>query len=80
LVEIADLKVTLAVPEHIGRVVPAAKLQTDLTMLLKRLIDRIEEKAQESHSAADRVLGMRVPSGVSVAFSPSRPRRRPTGR
>ena len=69
LVEIAELKVTLAVATHIGRAVPSAKLQTDLTMLLKRLIARIEEKAQEGHSAADRVLGRRPPSGKPVAFT-----------
>ena len=69
LVEIAELKVTLAVGTHIGRAVPSAKLQTDLTMLLKRLIARIEEKAQEGHSAADRVLGKRPPSGKPVTFT-----------
>ncbi|WP_295389109.1 AAA domain-containing protein [uncultured Thiodictyon sp.] len=69
LVEIAELKVTLAVATHIGRAVPSARLQTDLTMLLKRLIARIEEKAQEGHSAADRVLGKRPPSGKPVTFT-----------
>jgi len=70
LVEIAELKVTLAVATHIGRAVPSAKLQTDLTMLLKRLIARIEEKAQEGHSAADRVLGKRPSSGKLATFTP----------
>jgi MoxR-like ATPase len=53
---------------NIGRNIPAARLLTDLTMLLRQLIKRIEEKAQSEHPAADRVLGFRPPTGAPVEF------------
>ena len=69
IVEAEDLIVTIAVPRNIGRNIPAARLLTDLTMLLRQLIKRIEEKAQSEHPAADRVLGFRPPTGAPVEFS-----------
>ena len=70
VLDIGDFGVTLAVPKHIGRNIPTARLQTDLTMLLLRLIDRIDEKGQQDHPAADRVLGFRLPAGAAAKFVP----------
>jgi hypothetical protein len=61
VVSIEDLSVVLELPKHIGGSIAQAKLKTDLTMLLLKLIERIETKGVDSHPAADRVLGFRLP-------------------
>ncbi|MDZ4288501.1 MAG: AAA domain-containing protein, partial [Prosthecobacter sp.] len=65
VVEIEDLSVVLELPKHIGATVPQAKLKTDLTMLLLRLIDRIETKGLNSYPPADRVLGF-TPATLAI--------------
>lgn len=65
VIEIEDLSVVLELPKHIGGSIPQAKLKTDLTMLLLRLIERIETKGIDHHPAADRILGL-APSSVGV--------------
>lgn len=77
IVDVHDFNVTLAVSEHIGSLISAARLETDLTMLLRRLIDRIDEKGQEDHPAADRVLGSRTPSGTAVSLDLRNQRQNP---
>ena len=64
---IEEVKVTLTSAEHLGRALPNAKLKTNLTMLLRRLIERIEQKAMESWPAADRLL-----EGGPVSGEPER--------
>lgn len=68
IIEAEDLSVTLTVPKNIGRNIPTARLLTDLTMLLRQLISRIEEKGQSEHPAADRVLGFRAPAREPLNF------------
>jgi len=68
IIEAEDLSVTLAVPKNIGRNIPTARLLTNLTMLLRQLISRIEEKGQSEHRAADRVLGYRAPAREPLNF------------
>jgi hypothetical protein len=69
ITEAEELSVTLAVPKNIGHNIPTARLLTDLTMLLRQLISRIEEKGQSEHPAADRVLGLNASAGAPVEFS-----------
>ncbi|QIF04265.1 AAA domain-containing protein [Roseimicrobium sp. ORNL1] len=68
IVESTETEVTLDVPVNFGRIVPNAKLITNLTMLLEKLISRIEEKGETPHPAAERILGLVAPSGSPVDF------------
>jgi hypothetical protein len=63
LVSFEGLSVVVSVGTDLGEFVPSARLQTDLTFLLRKLILRIEEKRDSPNPGADRLLGLRPPSG-----------------
>jgi len=48
----------------LGKFVPIAKLQTNLTILMRKLIERIEDNAEQQNPAAERMLGNATVSGV----------------
>lgn len=68
VIEIEDLSIVLELPTHIGVLLPQAKLKTDLTMLLLKLIERIETKGINHHPAADRALGLSCSSVSALRF------------
>jgi len=70
VIEIHDNEVTLAVPERLSPPALQGKLHTDLSMLLEKLIERIESKGLSQQPPADRILGFAVPSGRSLDFTP----------
>lgn len=70
VIEIHDNEVTLAVPERLPPPALQGKLITDLSMLLEKLIERIESKGLSQQPSADRILGFAVPSGGSLDFTP----------
>jgi len=63
VVTVEDLKITVSVGVNLGPSIPFARLQSDLTMLLRRLIERIEAKAGEANPAGERILGKSPVSG-----------------
>jgi AAA domain len=63
VVAVDGLQVTLAIPEDIGDYVPRATLQSDLTHLLRTLIQRVEEFAGHPNPAGSRLLGEISASG-----------------
>jgi len=69
VVSVEGLSITLSVPEDIGAFVPSAKLQSDLTQLMRKLIDRIEAHADKPNPAGERVRGARSVSGDPVAYA-----------
>lgn len=54
---IDGLQVTLSVAEDLGDYVPRATMQSDLTFLLRTLIQRVEGFAERPNPAGDRLLG-----------------------
>jgi hypothetical protein len=56
IISIVGLTVTLHVAENLGAFVPTARLQTDLTFLLRRLIERVESLANNCNHVADRLI------------------------
>ena len=56
VVAIDGMVITLGVPEDLGPGVPCARLQSNLTLLMRRLIARIEEKAEIPNPSGDRIL------------------------
>jgi AAA domain-containing protein/phospholipase D-like protein len=68
VVTVEDLRITVSVGVDLGLSVPFARLQSDLTLLLRRLIERIETKASEPNPACDRILGNAAVSGEVSSF------------
>ncbi|HMN99825.1 MAG TPA: AAA domain-containing protein [Miltoncostaeaceae bacterium] len=56
VVSVSGLAVTLSIPQDLGQFVPVARLQTDMTFLLRKLIDRIEAIGHGDNVAGDRLL------------------------
>ena len=63
IVSTEGLTITLSVGIDLGEFVPNARLQTDLTFLLRKLIERVEALNAKENPAGDRILGFREPSG-----------------
>ena len=57
IVAVDGLQVTLSVAEDLGDYVPRATLQSDLTFLLRTLIQRIEGFSERANPAGTRLLG-----------------------
>jgi len=68
LISVEGLAVTLSVPSDLGDFVPEARLQTDLTFLLRKLIDRIETSSGQPNPAGDRMLGREPVAGEPQDF------------
>lgn len=66
IVSVEGLSVTVSVPIDIGEFVPRARLQSDLTHLLRTLIDRIEVLAAAENLAGARLLGQQAPAGAPL--------------
>ena len=56
VISVEGMAVTLSVPEDLGRFVPVARLQSNLAQLMRRLIERIEQKAEVPNVVGDRIL------------------------
>src|SRR5207244_774722 len=63
VVSVEGLAVTLSVPADLGEFVPRAALQSDLTHLLRRLVERIEDLRERPNPAGERLLGKAAPRG-----------------
>jgi hypothetical protein len=63
IVSLEGVSITISVPEPLGDFIPHASLQSDLTMLLRILIERIEALSTQPNPAGDRLLGETTPAG-----------------
>lgn len=63
IVSVEGLRLVISVETDLGKFVPMARLQTNLTLLLRKLIERIENNASASNPAASRMLGAAPVSG-----------------
>lgn len=57
VISIDGMAITLSIREDLGAFVPNALLRSDLTFLMRKLIDRIESKKDSSNPVGDRILG-----------------------
>ena len=62
IVAVDGMTIILSCPVDLGEYIPHARLVSDLTFLLRRLIERIEELAETTNEVGDRIL---TNSGVS---------------
>jgi AAA domain len=69
IVSIEGLTITISVAVDLGNFVSSARLQTDLTFLLRKLIERIEFLNGKSNPAGDRILAFTEASGVNESIS-----------
>lgn len=69
IVSIEGLTITISVEVDLGNFVPNARLQTDLSFLLRKLIERIELLNGKTNLAGDRILGFIEASGVNRSIS-----------
>jgi len=60
VISIDGMSITLSIPEDLGAFVPNALLRSDLVFLMRKLIDRIESKADIPNPVGDRILGAPV--------------------
>ena len=56
IVAVDGLTVVLSIPENLGTVVPFARLQSNLTFLMRKLIARIEAMSGKTNVVGDRIL------------------------
>lgn len=68
IVSTEGLRIVISVETDLGNFVPTAKLQTNLTILMRKLIERIENNASQQNPAAQRMLG-----NANVSGSPEKP-------
>lgn len=67
VISVEGLAVTISVTEDLGETIAHASLRSDLTLLLRRLISRIEDLAEVENPAGDRLLGQALVSGAPTA-------------
>jgi hypothetical protein len=72
IVSVEGLRIVISVETDLGNFVPSARLQTNLTILMRKLIERIENNASTGNPAASRMLGTNPVSG-----NPKRPEGNP---
>lgn len=60
VVAVDGMAITLSVPQDLGSFVPCARLHSNLTFLMRKLIERIETKVNLPNVVGDRLLGADV--------------------
>lgn len=71
IVAVEGLSLTLAVGEKLGEFVPAARLQSDPSLLIKRLIERLRERGVKSSALQDALLAGQPVVGSRIGLSDS---------
>ncbi len=57
VISVEGLAITISVPVDLGGFVPSARLQSNLTQLMRKLITRIEDWGDKPNPAGDRIRG-----------------------
>ena len=68
IVSIEGLVITISIPEDIGSFVPSARLKSNLTYLMKILIERIESYADKPNPVGERIRGAQPVSGLELSI------------
>jgi Cdc6-like AAA superfamily ATPase len=63
IVSSEGLRLVLSLKNNLDKFVPSARLQTDLTILMQKLIERIDKNETVQNHAAERMLGLAPVSG-----------------
>lgn len=65
IVSVEGLRIVISLEYDLGKYVPIARLQTNLTILMRKLIERIEVNASSTNEAASRMLGTSPVTGAA---------------
>ncbi|MCD4669382.1 MAG: hypothetical protein K8S14_02930, partial [Actinomycetia bacterium] len=68
IVSIEGLAITISIPEDIRSFVPSARLKSNLTYLMKILIERIEGYADKPNPVGERIRGAQSVSGSELSI------------
>jgi len=68
IVSAEGLRIVISVESDLGKFVPTARLQTNLTILMRKLIERIEDNANSQNPAASRMLGRAPVTGGPITL------------
>lgn len=63
IVSAEGLRLVVSVNTDLGQFIPTARLQSNLTLLMRKLIERIEKNASNENPAASRMLGKKPVQG-----------------
>ena len=66
IVAVSGVSVTLSVGRDLGEFVPSARLQSNLTLLMRKLITRIENLVEKPNPAGERIRGAAPVSGEPI--------------
>ncbi len=69
ILSVEGLRIVVSVESDLGKFVPNARLQTNLTILMRKLIQRIEDNATTQNPAADRMLGNEPVEGSPIRLA-----------
>jgi AAA domain-containing protein len=69
IISIEGMAITLSVTADLGQYVSTASLQSNMTLLLRKLISRIEAIGNLENLAGDRILGIKPVSGAPASIS-----------
>jgi hypothetical protein len=69
IISTEGLTIRISVGIDLGNFVPSARLETDLTFLLGKLIERVEALNAKSNCAGNRILGLAAVSGAPELVS-----------
>ncbi len=69
VIAVDGLSIVLSLPENVGAAIPFARLQSNLTFLMRKLITRIEAMADKSNLVGDRILYPSSFAGTPVSVS-----------
>jgi hypothetical protein len=69
VIGVDGLSITLSIPGDLGSIVPNARLVSDLSFLMRRLIERIESLADSPNPVGERVRGALPVSGEPLGMS-----------
>ncbi len=71
IVSVEGLRIVISVESDLGKFVPTARLKTSLTILMRRLIERIENNANAENPAGMRMLGNALIAGTPAKLDGS---------
>jgi len=69
IVSVEGLRIVISVETDLGKFVPIARLQTNLSILMRKLIERIENNSTKQNPAANRMMGKVPVSGNPVSLN-----------
>lgn len=69
IISVEGLSLTLSVGEDLGPYVPYARLEQNLTQLMRKLIERLESLRDQENQFGDKIIGQTAPDGETLKIS-----------